>query len=70
LRQKKTRQVFPCGFVDNVQTLYLADTLAIRTHAPLARHVFYVFFHIDRVDALAHYGGSGKIHCRSKANLT
>jgi hypothetical protein len=48
--QKKTREVSPCGFVDNVQTLYLADTLAIRTHAPLARHIFCVFFHFDQVD--------------------
>jgi hypothetical protein len=38
--QKKTRKDDPGGFVDNVQTLLLAGTVAIRTHVPLARHVF------------------------------
>jgi hypothetical protein len=44
------------------------NPVAIRTHAPLARHVFYVFFHIDRVDKLAHHVGVGKMHQRSKAD--
>jgi hypothetical protein len=39
LRQKKTRQGYPRGFADNVQTLLLAGTIATRTHAPLARHL-------------------------------
>jgi len=62
ISQKKTRQEFPRGFGDNVQTLLLAGTIAIRTHAPLARHIFYVFFHIDRLDVLAHYVGDIKSH--------
>jgi hypothetical protein len=64
-RQKKTRQDDPRGFVDNVRTLLLVGTIAIRTHAPLARHIFYVFFHIDWLDALAHCMGDVKRHCRS-----
>jgi hypothetical protein len=60
--QKKTRQEFPRGFGDNVQTLLLAGTIAIRTHAPLARHIFYVFFHTNRVGVLAHYVGDRKSH--------
>jgi hypothetical protein len=61
-RQKKTRQEMPRGFVDSVRTLLLVGTTAIRTHAPLARHMFYVFFHIDRLDELAHYVGDRKSH--------
>ena len=60
--QKKTRQELPRGFVDNVRTLLLVGTIAIRTHAPLARHMFYVFFHVDRFDVLAHYVGDRKSH--------
>ena len=66
--QKKTRQERPCGFVGNVQTLLLAGTTAIRTHAPLARHVFYVFFYVDRLDVQAHCGGDIKDHAQSRAN--
>jgi hypothetical protein len=52
LWQKKTRQEFPRGFADNVQTLLLAGTIATRTHAPLARHLlFCVFYRIERIDA-------------------
>ena len=65
---KKTRQEAPRGFVDNVQTLLLAGTIAIRTHAPLARHMFYVFYRVDRLDVLAHYVGDIKSYGRSRAN--
>ena len=68
--QKKTRKDDPGGFVDNVQTLLLAGTVAIRTHVPLARHVFYVFFHIGQADKLALHVDVRKIHRRSKTDLT
>jgi hypothetical protein len=47
----------------------LAVTIASRTHAPLARHLFYVF--IDAADhgVLAHYADAIHIHSRSKTNL-
>ena len=67
-RQKKTRKDLPGGFVDNVRTLLLVGTIAIRTHAPLARHMFYVFFHVDWLDVLAHYVGDIKAHYSSRAN--
>jgi hypothetical protein len=66
--QKKTRKDFPGGFVDNVRTLLLVGTIAIRTHAPLARHMFYVFFHVDWLDVLAHYVGDIKAHFGSRSN--
>ena len=69
LQEKKNPPGCPRGFVDNVQTLLLAGTIAARTHAPLARHLFCMFFRIDRLDALAHYVGDIKLHCRSRANL-
>jgi hypothetical protein len=47
---KKNPQGQPGGFGDNVRTLLLAGTVAIRTHAPLARHDFYVFYRIKLVD--------------------
>jgi hypothetical protein len=69
-RPKKNPQGRPRGFVDNARTfLSQSRYFAIRTHAPLARHVFYVFFHIDSVDKLALHVGVGKIHGRSKSDL-
>jgi len=68
--QKKTRKDDPGGFVDNVRSLLLAGTVAIRTHVPLARHVFYVFFHIGQADKLALHVDVRKIHRRSKTDLT
>jgi hypothetical protein len=52
----------PGGFADNVRTLYLAGTVAIRTHAPLARHDFYVFYRIEFIDAPAQYVGVVRNH--------
>jgi hypothetical protein len=66
--QKKTRQESPRGSADKVQTLLLAGTIAARTHAPLARHLFYVFLRIDCVDALALYVGDIKSHGESRAD--
>jgi len=45
---------------------YLAGTVATRTHAPLARHVFYVFYHLERIETLAHCMGVVKNHRRSR----
>jgi hypothetical protein len=69
MQPKKNPPGRPRGFADNVRTLLLAGTVATRTHAPLARHVFYVFFHIEVVDKLAHHVGVGKVHGRSKSDL-
>jgi hypothetical protein len=66
--QKKTREDLPGGYVDNVQA-FLAGTVATRTHAPLARHVCYVFYQIDGVDPVAQYMGVVKGHPNSKTNL-
>jgi hypothetical protein len=67
--QKKTRKDLPSGYVDNVQA-FLAGTVATRTHAPLARHVCYVFYQIDSIDPVAQYMGVVKGHHKSKTNLT
>ena len=48
--------------------LFVAGTVANRTHAPLARHMFYVFFHFDWLDVLAHYVGDIKACYSSRAN--
>lgn len=69
VRQKKTREESPGGFVDTVQA-FSAGTVATSTHAPLARHVFYVFYRIDPVNTLAQYMGVVKDHRSSKTNLT
>ena len=66
---KKNPQRNPRGFADNVRALLVAGTVVTRTHAPLARHIYYVFSHIEIVDVLAHYGGDVKIHDRSRADL-
>ena len=67
---KKNPQGKPGGFGDNVRTLLLAGTVAIRTHAPLARHNFYVFYRIELVDTLAQYMGVVRIHRCSRADIT
>jgi hypothetical protein len=49
---------------------YLAGTVAIRTHVPLARHGFCVFYRIEIIDALAQFVGVVKNHRRSRADIT
>ena len=48
----------------------LADTVAIRTHASLARHGFYVFYRIESLDVLAQFVGVVKNHRWSRADIT
>lgn len=60
--------MFPAGSLTTSWLYWLAGTVAIRTLAPLARHLFYVFIRIDEVDVLALNGGDGKNHQRSKTN--
>jgi hypothetical protein len=43
--------------------------LVVRTHEPLARHVFCLFFHIECVDKLALHAGARKSLERSKSDL-
>ncbi len=68
--QKKTRRDNPGGVADKVRTLLLAGTVAPRPHAPLARQVFCMVILIEIVDGLALYGGNGKNHRGSRADLT
>ena len=49
---------------------YLAGTVAIRTHVPLARHGFCVFYRNEIIDALAQFVGVVKKHRRSRADIT
>jgi hypothetical protein len=49
---------------------YLAGTVAIRTHVPLARHGFCVFYRNEIIDALAQFVGVVKNHRRSRADIT
>jgi len=49
---------------------YLAGTVAIRTHVPLARHSSYVFYRNEVLAALAQFVGVVKKHRRSKADIT
>ena len=49
---------------------YLAGTVAIRTHVPLARHGFYVFYRNEVFAALAQFVGVVKNHRWSRADIT
>jgi len=49
---------------------YLAGTVAIRTHVPLARHGFCVFYRNEIIAALAQFVGVVKNHRRSRADIT
>lgn len=49
---------------------YLAGTVAIRTHVPLARHGSYVFYRNGFIDALAQIVGVVKKHRKSRADIT
>jgi len=46
-----------------------AGTVATRPHAPLARHVCYVFYRVEPADALAQYMGDVNNHRSSRTNL-
>lgn len=48
----------------------LAGTVAIRTHVPLARHSFYVFYRNEDLAALAQFAGVVKKHRWSRADIT
>jgi hypothetical protein len=48
----------------------LADTVAIRTHVPLARHGYCVFYRNEIIDALAQFVGVVKNHRWSRADIT
>jgi hypothetical protein len=69
-RQKKTRKENLAGLVTMSELYYLAGTVAIRTHVPLARHGFCVFYRNEIIDALAQFVGVVKIHRRSRADIT
>ena len=49
---------------------YLVGSVAIRTHVPLARHGFCVFYRNEIIDALAQFVGVVKNHRRSRADIT
>jgi hypothetical protein len=49
---------------------YLAGTVAIRTHVPLARHDSCVFYRNEINDALAQFVGVVKKHRWSRADIT
>ncbi len=49
---------------------YLAGTVAIRTHVPLARHGYCVFYRNEVIATLAQFVGVAKIHRRSRADIT
>lgn len=49
---------------------YLAGTVAIRTHVPLARHDFYMCYRNEVIATLAQFVGVVKIHRRSRADIT
>jgi hypothetical protein len=46
----------------------LAGTTASRTHAPLARHLFYAFVNAEIVGVQAHYVDAIHIHSQSKSD--
>jgi len=48
---------------------YLAGTVAIRTHVPLARHGFCVFYRGEIIAALAQFVGVVKKHRWSRADI-
>ena len=48
----------------------LAGTVAIRTHVPLARHGFYVFYRNEVLATLAQFVGVVKNHRWSRADIT
>ena len=48
----------------------LAGTVAIRTHVPLARHGFCVFYRNEVLAALAQFVGVIKNHRWSRADIT
>jgi hypothetical protein len=69
-RQKKTRKDAPAGSQTMSGPYYsVSRYLAVRTHEPLARHVFCSFFHIEYVDKLALHAGAKKSNGRSKSDL-
>jgi hypothetical protein len=49
---------------------YLAGTVAIRTHVPLARHGSYVFYRNEVLATLAQFVGVAKNHRWSRADIT
>jgi hypothetical protein len=69
IAKKKPARNDLAGLLTMSGLLLVAGTVATRTHAPLARHMFYVFFDIDYVDTLAHYVGVGNSHRQSRANM-
>jgi hypothetical protein len=66
--KKKPARIFLAG-LRTIAGLFLAVTTASRTHAPLARHLFYVFIDAGLTGISAHYVDAIHIHQRSKANL-
>ena len=66
--KKKPARIFLAGLW-TIAGLLLAVTTASRTHAPLARHLFYVFIDAENYGVLAHYVDAIHIHQRSKTNL-
>lgn len=48
---------------------YLAGTVATRTHVPLARHGFYVFYRNEVLATLAQFVGVVKNHRWSRADI-